>query len=102
MLLVVLGYGVAWNGTMWVAVGQGTNTIAYSSDGITWTGLGTSAFSSVGHGVAWNGTRWVAVGQGTNTIAYSSDGITWTGLGTSTLVILVVLGAKLLGTGLGG
>ena len=41
------GYGVAWNGTMWVAVGQGTDTIAYSSDGITWTGLGTSTFSSL-------------------------------------------------------
>ena len=67
----------------WVAVGRGAaNTIAYSSDGITWTGLGKSIFSNYGNGVAWNGRMWVAVGRGTNTIAYSSDGIRWTGLGT--------------------
>ena len=66
----------------WVAVGNGDNTIAYSSDGITWTGLGNSIFSDTGYGVAWNGTMWVAVGIGEdNTIAYSYDGITWTGLG---------------------
>jgi hypothetical protein len=39
-----------------VAVGYGTtNTIAFSSDGITWTGLGTSIFSSGGHGVGSSG-----------------------------------------------
>jgi hypothetical protein len=64
-------------------VGQGTNSIAYSSDGINWTGLGTTIFSGAGYGVEWNGTRWVAVGNGINIIAYSSDGITWTGLGTT-------------------
>ena len=79
------GYGVAWNGTLWVAVGEGTNhSIAYSYDGITWTpsSNGNSIFT-YGYGVAWNGTLWVAVGEGTNTIAYSYDGITWTGLGNS-------------------
>ena len=67
-----------------VAVGSGTNRIAYSTDGITWTGLGTSIFSN-GYGVAYSAalSRWVAVGTGTNTIAYSSDGINWTGIGTS-------------------
>jgi hypothetical protein len=40
---------------MWVAVGQGTiNTIAYSYDGITWTGLGKSIFTDKGFGVAGN------------------------------------------------
>ncbi len=68
----------------WVAAGQGTNSLAYSTDGINWTGLGTSIFSIEGRGVAWNGTLWVAVGSGTNSIAYSADGINWTGLGTST------------------
>ena len=67
----------------WVAVGNGTNTIAYSSDGINWTRLGKSILSSDGYGVAWNGTLWVAVGKVTNTIAYSYDGINWTGLGKS-------------------
>ena len=45
---------MTWNGIRWVAVGIGTNTIAYSSNGITWTGIGTSIFSANGFGVAWN------------------------------------------------
>ena len=76
------GYGVAWNGSLWVAVGEGTNTIATSTNGSAWTGRGTSIFSTAGRGIAWNGTLWVAVGEGTNTIATSPDGINWTGLGT--------------------
>jgi len=73
---------------MWVAVGQGTNAIAYSTNGTQWTGLGTSAstFSGTGYsgnGIAWSVTMWVAVGQGTNAIAYSTNGTQWTGLGTS-------------------
>ena len=76
------GKGVAWNGSMWVAVGGGTNSIAYSYDGITWIAT-TSIFSSSGFGIAWNGTMWVAVGGGTNSIATSYDGISWIGLGTS-------------------
>ena len=64
----------------WVAVGAGTNTIAYSSDGISWAGLGTNIFDGSGRGIAFNGTLWVAVGGGTdNSIAYSRDGITWVG-----------------------
>ena len=39
-----------------VAVGQGANTIAYSSDGINWTAPATP-FTSGGFGVAWNGGR---------------------------------------------
>ena len=67
----------------WVAVGEGTNTIAYSSDGINWNGVtnsSTTIFTGqgcMGHGVAWNGTMWVAVGQGTNSIAYSYNGMSW-------------------------
>ena len=51
-----VGYGVTWNGTRWVALGDGTNEIAYSSDGITWTGvIGSSAsIFTAGFGVAWN------------------------------------------------
>jgi flagellar basal body rod protein FlgG len=47
--------GVAWNGTMWVAVGEGTNSIAYSNNGTTWTRITLkSIFSSNGRGVASN------------------------------------------------
>jgi alpha-tubulin suppressor-like RCC1 family protein len=71
--------------TQYVSVGSGANTIAYSYDGITWIGKGTSIFSIDAWGVAYsaNLSRWVAVGRGTNTLAYSFDGILWTGLGTS-------------------
>jgi hypothetical protein len=70
--------GIAWNGTLWVAVGSpGSTSIGYSSDGINWT-AGPNLFSGGGRGVAWNGSLWVAVGNGVNKIAYSSDGINWT------------------------
>ena len=37
---------ITWNGTYWLAVGQGTlNKIAYSANGISWTGLANSMFS---------------------------------------------------------
>lgn len=78
----VRGKSVAWNGVQWVAVGEGTNSIAYSLDGVSWTGLGTSIFT-VGTSVAWSGSLWVATGSNTNTLAYSADGSNWTGLGTS-------------------
>jgi hypothetical protein len=63
----------------WVAVGNGTNQIAYSTDGITWSFLGLSVFGAAGSGkgIAWNGSMWVVVGSGTNQIAYSPDGLSW-------------------------
>jgi hypothetical protein len=82
------GLAVASNGSnTWVAIGQGTNTIANSTDnGLTWTGLGNTIFSSGGNaGVAYGSNMWVAVGEGTNTIATSSDGIHWNGLGNTIL-----------------
>ena len=84
--------GVAFNGILWVAVGTNfiatsapSITLAYSTDGRTWT-AGTNSFGttigvSSGYGVAWNGIRWVAVGTNaatsTITVAYSSNGISW-------------------------
>ena len=70
---------------IWVAAGNGTNSLAYSPDGITWTGIasGTGNFVTGGLGVAWNGVRFVAVGQGTNSVAYSSNGINWTPIANS-------------------
>jgi hypothetical protein len=79
------GTGVAWNGSIWVAVGVGAasnNSIAYSLDnGISWLAptTWTNPFSSGGNGIAWNGSMWVAVGtSATYNIANSSDGINWT------------------------
>lgn len=80
------GNGGCWSGTRFLAVGAGTNTIAWSHDGITWNGLGATIHSTAGNAAAWNGIRFITVGSGTNTIAHSTDGnaaATFTGLGTS-------------------
>jgi len=79
------GIYVHWNGSIWTAVGQGANTIAYSYNGINWVGLGNTIFTSNGNHISSNGIITLAVGVGGNTIAYSYDGINWTGLGSSIL-----------------
>jgi hypothetical protein len=93
------GYGVAGPATydvstatigLYVAVGQGGNTIATSTDGINWTGRGSTVITSYGWGVAYgkdtsNNNLWVAVGTGGNTIASSVNGITWTGRGQTVI-----------------
>ena len=69
--------GVAWNGSMWVAVG---GTILYSSDGSNWTRT-TSADTFIGageiYGVAWGNNTWVAYGRFAVAVLYSADGISW-------------------------
>jgi hypothetical protein len=78
------GYDVAWGGSgIFVATGEGTNTLAYSFNGIAWIGLGSTIFTTRAYGVIYANGRFVAVGEGTNTIAYSSNGITWVGIGSS-------------------
>lgn len=76
---------VATNGSIVVAVGQGSNTIGYSYDGVNWYGAGSSVFTSAGYGVHWASSlgMFVAFGTGGNTIAYSTNGTSWTGLGSS-------------------
>ena len=69
-----------------------------SYDGITWTGLGTSTFSTAAYGITWTGTQFIAVGQGTNNIATSTDGITWTGITTTTIFSTQGLGVGWSGT----
>ena len=77
------GNGIVWNGSLFVAIGSGTNTIANSPDGVNWTGIGTSIFTTQGNRVCWGNSLFIAGGSGTNTLAYSTDGSTWIGLGTS-------------------
>ena len=89
------GYGVSSNYNVkpkayiqhpTIAFGSGTiNTMAYSPDGINWSGLGSTVFSSQGRKAFWNGQRWIAGGSGGNTLAYSYDGYNWTGLGSSVI-----------------
>jgi len=73
---------------MFVAAGEGTNTLAYSYDGINWSAStsGNNAFSG-GKSICigWNGLYWLAGGYGANYISISTDGINWSGLnGSST------------------
>jgi hypothetical protein len=79
--------GVAWNGSIWLALGyNGTNgLIASSPDGIRWTvelsGTGTPFSDGRVEAAAWNGSLWVAVGVSggaSGAIATSPDGKTWT------------------------
>jgi hypothetical protein len=74
-----------------LAFGAGTNTIAYSYDGISWRGLGTKIFTTTGYCGCWNGKLWVAGGQSSSTgvLAYSYDGINWTVASQSILSIIV-------------
>jgi len=76
---------VVWNGSLWVAVGNGTTyTIIYSLDGINWTGVSNSKiiFDIEGGGIdlVWNGTIWVGIGANSSgkLIATSSNGVDWT------------------------
>ena len=75
-----LEYTKEFVNTFTVAGGSGTNQLAYSIDGITWTAStsGNAVFTTRCNALGWNGTKFVAGGEGTNQLAYSSDGITWT------------------------
>jgi collagen type VII alpha len=83
-------FRVAWSGTLWVAVGDGTapsglvSTVPalWSADGQVWT-AGTITGTTVLYDVAWNGREWLAVGAGTHQIYRSVDGKTWTGVAAS-------------------
>ena len=79
---------VAWNGSIWVAVGSGYTTVASSVDGICWVPRDANiVITSAAYGVTWNGTLWIVVGNsgatvGTNIVSTSPDGIVWTGRGS--------------------
>jgi hypothetical protein len=76
-------FAVAWNGYMWVAVGQSGNAsnIAYSMDGSNWSNANSGFFENSGQGIAWNTRYWVAVGSQTSdaktSLKYSYDGLNW-------------------------
>lgn len=82
------GNAVAWNGYLWVAVGEFGLTPTYittSTDGINWTDpiAPTNVTSGSATGVAWNGYVWIVVGswqdaeENRYNIIRSSDGQTW-------------------------
>ena len=53
------GNAVAWNGSIWVATGTGSNVVVVSTDGHSWSVPPTPpTFIGSGRGLAWNGTSW--------------------------------------------
>lgn len=84
----IAGYGVAYNGVTWIAVGQDNavnagqgNTILQSYNGTTWSTVSGTKFygGSVpnrGNAIATNGSMWMAVGVGAYPIITSTDNFT--------------------------
>ena len=74
-------YFVTYGNDRFVAVASGSNTVVYSTDGISWT-ASTLPSSAYWRSVTYGNDRFVAVAQETggssNTAAYSADGISWT------------------------
>ncbi|HEX4583526.1 MAG TPA: hypothetical protein VH183_01770 [Burkholderiaceae bacterium] len=76
---------VVWNGSLFVAVGEGVNfaansgVVATSPDGLTWT---LQSNPPVLNSVLWSGSQFVAAGQ--SVIQTSPDGTTWTSVTSTT------------------
>lgn len=71
------GRAVATGAGTYYAVGSGSNTMAYSSDGgNTWTAVSGSPFTTAGYDILYTGSVWVAAGEGGNTLAYY-DNTSW-------------------------
>jgi fibronectin type 3 domain-containing protein len=66
---------VAWNGTLWVAVGGG-GRIYTSPNGTAWTPRSSPTTRELA-GIAWGNGTWVVVGD-LQTVLTSPDGTTWT------------------------
>jgi hypothetical protein len=81
------GNKASWNGNISngnvkinhpiIAIGSGTNNMAYSRDGINWVGLGTTLLSTATK-IIWDGARYIAC-DSVNPI-YSQDGFSWTAM----------------------
>ena len=75
--------GIAWNGSQWIAVGNGSQAgqtdIAYSSNGTSWGYATGASWNTQGYNAAWNGSVWVASGDAGVTLCYSANGTSWTG-----------------------
>ena len=77
--LLANGFGVAWDGTRYVVVGNnssnGRTVIATSTDLATWSSVAPVAYYTL-EGVAWVGGKFVAVGS-LGVIMASDDGFVW-------------------------
>ena len=69
---------VCYGNDKFVAVVNGNNYFAYSTDGINWTEGTISSTSRAWYSVCYGNDKFVAVAWNSNYFAYSTDGITWT------------------------
>jgi hypothetical protein len=86
--LFTVAHKLAFGNNLWVATGvnNGTSSLAYSSNGLTWTAVTPNPFSISAYDVAMNGSTWLAIGSGAvNNVAYSTDGMTWTGINVANI-----------------
>jgi hypothetical protein len=71
--------GIAWNGSFFLAVGQGAFGNPYdaakSTDGITWTGI-TAPYTN-NYSISWDGNNFYVAGSSSTSVAYSPDGDSW-------------------------
>jgi hypothetical protein len=70
---------ITWNGSRWVvATATTTNSLIYSSDGISWTAsTNGSARMTFGSSVTWNGSIYIAGGSENINAPISTDGNYW-------------------------
>ena len=66
-----------YNGSLWVAVGTGTNKIIYSADGVNWNAGNNVGITGVAQDVFYNGFIWIAGGESGQPLVWSDDGINW-------------------------
>jgi fibronectin type 3 domain-containing protein len=93
---------VAWNGSLWVAVGNG-GLLLTSPDGAVWTPRVSPTEKNLA-GVAWSGSLWVAVGQA-RTILTSGNGADWTPVDAGAggdLTSVIWTGTRFVAVGQGG
>lgn len=69
--------GIAYGGNKFVVIGNNTDTVKYSQDGITWTSA-TLPASRNWSDICYGGGKFVVIATDSEYGAYSSDGITWT------------------------
>ena len=67
--------GIAWNGTIFCAVAQGTSIAATSTDGITWTQQALPSSSSWS-AISWNGTVFCIISNNAAGSLTSTTGVT--------------------------
>lgn len=67
---------LAYGNSKFVAIAYGSNTVAYSADGISWTEA-TMPSSANWSAVVYADGKFVAIATGSTTAAYSYDGVTW-------------------------